>query len=259
LNPRTRVKTAAEELRALWRPRAWRSETIPLPKCRMIRHNSCLVFRFAMFVFTVAAGRTARCIVLVLIGLLIVHFRAAAELEAKTSDGRVVVLSNDGTWKFQSSSASPDAANATLEIEAGLVFESGPRPVAREKFYLLDVSLNELVKRYKDATAKHKPLTIQTFAVCLTWIGAGDIDGHGAQERSLANAVLRDVRGHVLKEVTTDFGGRARFEGLPVGNYFIFGATVRVGRGAVVWNLPVQLKPGANSTILDQHNASGID
>jgi hypothetical protein len=211
-----------------------------------------------MFVFTVAAGRTARCIVLVLIGLLIVHFRAAAELEAKTSDGRVVVLSDDGTWKFQSSSASPDAATATLEIEAGLVFESGPRPVAREKFYLLDVSLNELVKRYKDATPKHKPLTIEMFALYLTWIGAGDIDGHGPPERSLANAVLHNVREHVVKEVTTDFGGRARFEGVPVGGYYIFGATVRVGRSAVVWNLPVELKPGANSTVLDQHNAAGI-
>jgi hypothetical protein len=217
-----------------------------------------LVFRFAMFVVTVAAGRTAGCIVLVLIGLLVVHFRAAAELEAKTSDGRVVVLSDDGTWKFQSSSASPDAANATLEIEAGLVYESGPRPVAREKFFLLDVSLNDLVKRYKDATSKHKPLTIPTFAVYLTWIVAGDLDGHGPPERSLANAVLRDVRGHVVKEVTTDFGGRARFESVPVGKYYIFGATVRVG-GAVVWNLPVELKPGANSTVLDQHNAAGIN
>ena len=216
------------------------------------------MFRVATFVFTVVAARSVRCIVLVLIGLLIVHFRAAAELEAKTSDGRVVVLSDDGTWKFQSSSVSPDAATATLEIEAGLVFETGPRPVAREKFYLLDVSLDDLVKRYKDATPKHKPLTIEMFALYLTWIGVGDTDGRGERQRSLANAVLQDVRGHVVKEVTTDFGGRARFEGVPVGGYYIFGTTVRVGRAAVVWNLPVELKPGANSTVLDQHNAAGI-
>src|SRR5712692_4181890 len=96
-----------------------------------------------------------------ILGLLANQFGASAEQQATTGDGRVVILSDNGTWRFQSSSgSSPDAARAALDIEAGLVFESGPRPVAREKFYLLDTSLNELVKRYKDATPTHKPLTI---------------------------------------------------------------------------------------------------
>src|SRR5262245_22461 len=93
------------------------------------------------FAFAASRRRAAFCGVLVLIGLLFVQLRAAAELEARTSDGRVVLLSEDGTWKFQSSSPAPDLGTATLEIQAGLVFDTGPRPVARETFYLLDISL----------------------------------------------------------------------------------------------------------------------
>jgi hypothetical protein len=184
---------------------------------------------------------------------------ALTEQVAKTDDGRTVILSDDGTWKFQSPLSSAQSQTADLAIEAGLVYETGPRPVARERFCLLDLSLADLVKPYRDATAKHRPLTIQSFAVYLTWIGAGTLDGHGPAERSVAESILRDIQRHVVKEVTTDFNGRARFEGLPPGPYHLFGASVRTGKGAVVWNVPVELKSGANSLILDQHNAAGID
>src|SRR3989440_1997242 len=51
-----------------------------------------------------------------------------------------------------------------------------------------------------------------------------------------------------------DFQGRASFPTIAPGKYWVVGFT-RTRGGCAVWNLPILLKPGENSVILDQKNA----
>ena len=51
----------------------------------------------------------------------------------------------------------------------------------------------------------------------------------------------------------TDATGRGQTQPLPAGRYYVFNS-VHISNKPMMWNLPVQLKAGANTLTLDQHN-----
>jgi hypothetical protein len=62
-------------------------------------------------------------------------------------------------------------------------------------------------------------------------------------------AVAADTVGMAV----TDAAGRGQTLPLPAGRYYVFNS-VHISNKPMMWNLPVDLKAGANTLTLDQHN-----
>lgn len=69
---------------------------------------------------------------------------------------------------------------------------------------------------------------------------------------------LQAVTADTVGVAKTDAVGRGQTPPLPVGHYFVFG-DVQFANRPMIWNLPVELKAGANSVTLDQHNLTPIE
>lgn len=69
-----------------------------------------------------------------------------------------------------------------------------------------------------------------------------------------ALAVLRPYMAAVVR---MDASGNATFAGVPAGSYYVFGTT-HANRLALGWDVRVDLRPGANSLVLDQRNAQTL-
>jgi hypothetical protein len=177
---------------------------------------------------------------------------------------------------FASTRAAPETVNArpstTISIEAGIVYTTGPQPVAREEFRLLRQSLKQIAARV------HRSAEYQT---ALAAEGKSDdppateevTDESAATEQAI-NRVMRPFRELVaskpigtklrlmdgaINQATADsmitgFDGKGRFRPVPAGSYFVFGITkLRDGRYSV-WCVPVIAKSPAATVILDQNN-----
>lgn len=55
----------------------------------------------------------------------------------------------------------------------------------------------------------------------------------------------------------TDAAGRGQTQPLPAGHYYVFNS-VHIANKPMMWNLPVDLKAGANTLTLDQHNLTSV-
>lgn len=183
---------------------------------------------------------------------------------ATTGDGRKVILKSDGTWQYADDTAPeritpPPAAkqNGTLALEAGLVYRSGDvKPVARTEFHLLDKELAQLLQ---DAGVRPPEKSI------IAGTGAGGNLAFSfalaARYNSLPDnqpfylAAMEAIKPHIVKTVTTDFSGKATIDVVPAGSYYLMGISA-TPRGFAFWNLPVEIKAGQNSLVLDQNNAA---
>jgi hypothetical protein len=58
--------------------------------------------------------------------------------------------------------------------------------------------------------------------------------------------------------VRADANGNSTFPGVAPGTYYLMIST-RYNNQPLVWGQAVQLKPGANSITLDQHNATPVN
>jgi hypothetical protein len=187
---------------------------------------------------------------------------------ATTEDGRKVVLKSNGTWKYAddsksgvaaSAKATPDVAQGTLALEVGLVFNSGDvKPVARTDFFLLDKSFPSIVMEAgvvpieKYSVPSHTPeeKVLFGFGMSLRTRVPDDLIEFGSKAKGA-------VKPHVLYTVTTDFGGKATFQHVRAGTYFLMGYTAAGGSFAI-WNMPVTIKNGKMSIILDNKNAAMV-
>ena len=57
--------------------------------------------------------------------------------------------------------------------------------------------------------------------------------------------------------IKADASGNAKFVAVPPGTYYVVGIT-RSNDQLLLWNLKVDLKPGANAVTLDQQNGMPI-
>lgn len=141
--------------------------------------------------------------------------------------------------------ASCSLSSGDLEIEAQIIYQvGGPQPVARETFYLLNTgieNLPELDKVYRENF--YEKWYDQTI---------------GKTQKSRADFVMQEGRAiwepHVVQSVKTDFQGRATFENVPPGDYWVFGRTQARGDKHVAWDVKVTVKRGKNKVILSNDN-----
>lgn len=179
-------------------------------------------------------------------------------IDAITSDGKAVILSSDGTWKYNSS---PVAALSTVNIEAAIIYKSGDvKPVARTDFYLLPNSAEsiigtpELISLYKADAAKTRMPTQEK-------IEARDLIGALTKYQivypnyaAAAKEALSKVTSSGYK-ITTDFTGKGSFKNIPTGSYFLFGIA-ETQKSFAHWDMKVEVKGGEVNLALDQNNAA---
>jgi len=137
-------------------------------------------------------------------------------------------------------------SQATLSIEAGLIYESGDvKPVARTTFYLLDEDLRIILKPFGET-----PGTLGSMMDLLRALSEGSsIDKEYSQIKSA-------IESHVIASVITDFNGKAKFESLAPGTRFLYGE-FHAGRERVAWNVRVELTAGKDTAVnLDNSNRS---
>lgn len=190
---------------------------------------------------------------------------------ATTKDGRTVLLKSDGTWEYTDDPVTPPAAPSSaagitsanvasqsgeLSLEAALVFRSGDvKPMARTVFYLLDDDLAKILRSAGLKTSQRYSTMQDTDQNLLFTFGSASkypsLEGH-AQFYSTATEALKP---HIKQSITTDFSGKASFQNVPVGNYFLMGFGL-TPRGFVLWNVAVEIKLGSSSITLDQNNAA---
>lgn len=146
------------------------------------------------------------------------------------------------------------APTGTLSIEAALIYRSGDvKPVARATFLLLDEDLNTILKPYPVAI----PRSLLSIWMLTTHLKELEAYADSEAVKAEAGQILRAIEAHVIASTTTDFGGKAKFEGLTPGKRFLFGE-FKAGNNQATWYKPVEVKSGTNETlILSNDNATG--
>jgi hypothetical protein len=73
-------------------------------------------------------------------------------------------------------------------------------------------------------------------------------------EGNFPSGVQEAVNKHIVQSTTSDFGGKAKFNPVPQGTYYVF-ALASTPKGFVIWNVRVELTAAEASVTLDQNNA----
>ncbi len=124
-----------------------------------------------------------------------------------------------------------------VSVEAGLVFKSNDiKPIARTTFYLLDESAVKLmsdagVQPMKDAGAERRNSD------------ANIAFSYGISNRgndAIAKVADDAIKKHTIQSVTTDFSGKAKFNAVPYGTYYLFGIGT-TPKAFAVWNVKVDV------------------
>jgi hypothetical protein len=129
-----------------------------------------------------------------------------------------------------------------LSIEAGIIFDSGQvNPVARAEFYLLKASAEEVIQASSNGQTALENITL-------------DLNFPIFKSGGVSRAMTA-IEPYIVSSIITSFQGKATFQPVKTGNYYLFGFT-KAGKSAVVWNLQIPIKGGTNSIILDNNNAA---
>lgn len=199
--------------------------------------------------------------------------KTVTTLPATTEDGKAVILSSNGTWKYASESATPaesavittkpsvtaSTKKGTVDIEAGLVFNSGDvKPVGRATFYLLREDATKIVLTQPHLDAHN--LDIGRFGRTETldkWsMYAAVLYMDGSLSPTFAVAAKKSIDAASVAQATTGFDGKATIQDVPVGDYFLFGY-YKFGKQTTYWSLPISVKAGTNKVVLDNDNMRG--
>jgi hypothetical protein len=150
--------------------------------------------------------------------------------------------------------AMPTPATGILAIEAGIINKSGGvQPVARTEFRLLDADLASLISA---AGMRPDPNMKEHLAdakadLIMTW----GLDTKYPSEKPLVLQIAEAIKQHTIQAGLTDFNGKVEFADIKPGQYFIFVRT-QTREGFAIWDLPIEIKAGRNSILLDQNNAA---
>lgn len=178
---------------------------------------------------------------------------------ATTDGGKRIELHSDGTWKYADAASTtpnsptpnrPASSRTTiLSLEAGLVFQSGDiKPVARTEFHLLDESLSKILR---DAGVQPRSGGDNSDHDIIFSYGLATKYG---TESNVPSGVQDAIKKHIVQTTTSDFGGKAKFNPVPQGTYYVF-AIASSPKGFVIWNVKVELTSAEASITLDQNNA----
>ena len=141
----------------------------------------------------------------------------------------------------------PAAAPASLSIQSGFGAQPGVAdPLAGKSILVIRDSFENIL-----ATAGLTPPGSSTRALT-AWARACET------RHPLCQQGIELVRPHLVASAQLDGSGRFTFPNARSGTYYLVGQTSYNGLH-LVWNLRVDLKPGANSVTLDQRNTTPID
>lgn len=176
---------------------------------------------------------------------------------AVTQEGRKVLLKSDGTWMYADKyTAVPNVSateKSTLTFQTGIVFNSGEiKPVARTTFYLLDNSFATIVMNAGYSYPSSEKVPDKNGVYLSILLGYGD---NTRTSSDTLNFALSAIKPHVIQTVTTDFDGKATFEKLPPGKYWLMGVS-GIKKYKFIWDLEIDLLSGGNTLILDQNNVA---
>lgn len=194
--------------------------------------------------------------------------RCAAELGSPEAKESVKQLAPDEPSRAQAFSktrkGNPESnlttkeKGGTLSIEAGIVYlHGGPQPVARTVFYLFDKNPDLLwmelakpwdafVDKKKNALGAKEPIRLSAVFGNLNGILFYRRDEHELPYNSLIQQSVQSVK--------TDFGGKAIFNPVLPGLYYVFGVAM-TRRSTATWIYPVEIQQGEQLLTLDQNNA----
>jgi len=79
-----------------------------------------------------------------------------------------------------------------------------------------------------------------------------------ASNQPACQAGVAATNSSTVSGTKTDAGGKAQLPGVPPGTYYFF-CLGNYNNQLFKWDFPIQLKAGANSLTLDQHNAAAVN
>jgi hypothetical protein len=144
-------------------------------------------------------------------------------------------------------SSNPTPANVSLSIVSGFATQPGVvNPLAGKTVLVMKDSLENIL-----ANAGWIPPGSSTRAVT-AW-------AHACETRNpLCQQGIEQVRPYVVASAKLDGNGAATLPNARTGTYYLV-LQIQYNGLHLVWNLRVDLKPGANSVTLDQRNTTSID
>jgi hypothetical protein len=150
-------------------------------------------------------------------------------------------------------------AKGTIELEAGLLFNSGDtKPVVRATFYLLKENPEKIVVTQENLDIYNKDRAGSSIIGRETLSGFGLLGAALAMDGQLAPnfaiAAKKSLQTSSTASGTTGFDGKATMTSVPTGDYYLFGY-YRFGGQTIYWNIPVSVKTGVNKIVLDNNNA----
>ena len=136
--------------------------------------------------------------------------------------------------------------NATLSLMSGFPAQPGtPNPLASHPYTLLRDSIPAIVARAGVAI----PAGSNAYKVLGMACGTHSPD---------CPKIMDVLKTSAASAVRADANGSGTLPGVPPGTYYLMIST-RYNNQALVWDHPVQLKPGSNSLTLSQQNATPVN
>jgi hypothetical protein len=150
-----------------------------------------------------------------------------------------------------------DVAPADVSIEAGLVLPNGDvRRLARTPLVLLDADLGSQLSQQAQRQHPRRRISNDPGVYLRLFLALRDLAATGGSLSVTDVQYVYEagafIKAHTVESVTTDFDGKATFQTRP-GDYFLFCSLPSEGKD-IVWHLPVHLRSGKNSLVLDQNN-----
>ena len=183
---------------------------------------------------------------------------------ATTKDGRIVVLSSDGTWKYSSNLMT---SKFSIDVETAFIFRSGEVvPVPSTEFYLLNKSVSDMITSawmrevlVEDirsvpnlSTENKETLVKEVKGLSLAGLVRYSF-GSTVLSTKFSELSRRLVQDAVVARLRTDLKGKGVFSSVPPGRYYIFGVG-EMRKSFVSWNLEIDVADKDISVTLDTTN-----
>jgi uncharacterized membrane protein len=136
--------------------------------------------------------------------------------------------------------------NAVLSVASGLPVQAGaPNPLAAHTVVLLNQSFEAVLAGAGLQAPAGASLVKGYLAAC-------------ANNQPACQAGIAATNSSTVSGAKTDASGKAQLPGVPPGTYYFF-CLGAYNNQLFKWDFQVQLKAGANSVTLDQHNAAAVN
>ena len=165
---------------------------------------------------------------------------------SKCAEMRLVSKASPEAAAAAAGSPVPPGHTAVLSIVPGFAAQAGTaNPVGNHGFYLLKDDIQTALAKGGFNAPAGTPVLKAMNAEC---------EKKSADCRTAVAAIIADS----ATAVKTDADGKATLPAVPPGAYYLFGIG-KFEEKPLVWNVKVQIKAGANSVTLDQHNGTILD